>query len=281
MRKVATTFTCATLIWASPVWADESSAENVASTASTAEVAAASTPEVAAAKSSSTAEAPLENAAVDRAFAGSDLPRPDVPVRPHRFGVYFGIRAMNLKHSGYDPYSDSDAFVQHAVGFSFSPVRTRPLSLHFLAEWNLGASSAYARGAQTDLLVNRIALGVEARWMPKSRFYLYAKVVPAAVNLYATIDDYALGATLESSAWTYMIDTSGGAALRLGTAGKEPGRTASFWLMMDWGYTFAGQTSMTFRPKEIEDDTRKFGAINLPSFQPSGFITRASFGVTF
>lgn len=228
-------------------------------------------------------ELTLDNAAVNRAFAGGagEIKPLDVAVRPHRFGFYFGIRAMNIKSPGYDPYSDSDALVQNAIGFSFSPWRTRPLSLHFLGEWNLGASTAYARGAQTDLLLNRIALGLEARWMPKSRFYLYAKVVPSLMHLGGEIDDWELGVKLESSSWAFLVDASAGAAIRLGTAGTEPKRTVSFWLMMDWGYTFASQASMTFRPADIDDASRTFGAINLPGLRPGGFITRSSFGVTF
>ncbi len=273
MKKVATVIACATSLWAAPVCAGENPEENTAVTESA--------PQVTTSKSASPDEISVDNAAVDRAFAGGDLPRPEVRIRPHRYGLYFGIRAMNLKDPGYDPYSDSDAFVQNALSFSFSPMRTRPFSLHFLAEWNIGASSAYARGAQTDLLINRVALGIEGRWMPKSRFYLYAKVVPSAANIDAEIDDYALGGTLETNVWTFLLDTSAGAALRLGTAGKEPGRTVSFWLMMDWGYTFAKAAEMKFQPVDESDPTRRFGIINLPNFQVNGFVTRATFGLTF
>lgn len=226
-------------------------------------------------------EIELYNAAVNRAFAGGEVKQPEAPARTHHFGVYIGFRFLNLTHPGYDPYSESDALVQNALGFSFTPWKSERLQLHFLGEWNIGASTAYARGAQTDLLVNRIALGVEGRWMPKSRFYLYAKIVPSVVNLSGKIEDWDLGVDLESSSWAMVLDTSAGAALRLGTAGKAPGRTASFWLMMDWGYAFASQASMTFRPPEIEDEPRKFGSINLPGLRPGGFVTRASFGVTF
>ena len=150
-----------------------------------------------------------------------------------------------------------------------------------MAEWNIGASNAYARGAQTDLLVNRLALGIEGRWMPRSRFYLYAKVVPAAANIDAEISDYALNGTLETNVWTFLLDTSAGAAVRLGTAGKEPGRTVSFWLLMDWGYTFAKAAEMKFQPVDESDPARRFGTINLPNFQMNGFVTRATFGLTF
>lgn len=274
MRKAAASFAFAAFVSASAAWAQDKPAavELVAAPAAV---------DQAPAESSATGELTLDNAAVNRALAGGESKLLDVPVRPHRFGVYIGFRAMNVKNPGYDPYSTGDALVQHALGFSFSPWRTRPLSLHFLGEWNMGASTAYARGAETNLLVNRIALGLEGRWMPKSRFYLYGKLVPSLVHLGGEIDDYELGVTLESSSWAVMLDASAGAALRLGTAGKEPKRTASFWLMMDWGYSFASQASMTFRPADVDDESRTFGAINLPGLRPGGLVTRSSFAVTF
>lgn len=224
----------------------------------------------------------LDNDAMNRAFVGEEEPKPVMTTpRPHRFGVYLGVRAMNIKNSGYDPYSESDALAQNALGFSFTPWRSRPWSLHFLAEYNYGASTAYARNASTELSVNRFALGVEGRWMPKSRFYLYAKVVPALVRFDGEINDGDLGVTLESVSTAFLLDTSAGAALRLGTAGKEPKRTVSFWLMMDWGYTFATQAAMTFAPANMDDETRSFGSINLPGLRLGGFVTRGAFAVTF
>jgi hypothetical protein len=274
MKRAAATFAFVTFVSAPAAWAQDKP-EAVEATPTPAAVDASST------EQSGNGESTLDNAAVNRAFAGGEVNDPVVSVRPHRFGVYLGFRAMNVKDPGYDPYSDGDALVQNSIGVTFSPWRTRPLSLHLLAEWNMGGSSAYARGAHTNLLVNRIALGLEGRWMPKSRFYLYAKLVPSLVHLGGEINDGELGVKLESSSWTFALDASAGAALRLGTAGTEPKRTASFWLMMDWGYTFAGQASMTFRPAEIEDESRTFGAVNLPSLRPGGFVTRASFAVSF
>jgi hypothetical protein len=227
-------------------------------------------------------EIPLENEAMNRAFVGEDEPKPLLLTpRPHRFGVYLGVRAMNIKDAGYDPYSESDALAQNAFGLSFTPWRSRPWSVHLLAEYNYGGSSAYARNVPTQLDVHRFALGVEGRWMPRSRFYLYAKVVPALARIYGEIDDSDLGVSLESASTAFLCDTSAGAALRLGTAGKEPKRTVSFWLMMDWGYTFATQTAMSFSPANIDDETRKFGAINLPGLRLGGFVTRGAFAITF
>lgn len=275
MKKMAMAIASASFLCAAPVWADEP--VEVAVPVKDPPVEIAKT----AAASEMNGEIHLDNAAVNRAFAGGEVVPPAVPVRPHRFGVYLGFRATNVKNAGYDPYSYGDALVQNAVGLSFSPWRTQPWSVHFLAEWNMGVSSADARGYSSELTVNRFALGAELRWMPKSRFYLYGKVVPSLAHLGAEIDDWDLGVSLESSSWAPMLDLSAGAALRLGTAGKEPKRTVSFWLMMDWGFTLAGQAAMSFTPDNIDDPTRTFSAVNLPGLRPGGFVTRGAFAITF
>lgn len=276
MSRAAAAFAFATFVCAPTAWADDE-----AQPAAESQDTAALQPTADASASGAVA---VDNAALNRAFADNNEPvvyGNIVPVHRQRFGVYIGFRAINVKHPGYDPFSESDALATSAIGFSFTPSRSQRFSLHFATEWNIGSSTAYARGAQTDLLVNRVALGLEGRWMPKSRFYLYARVMPAAVHLAGKIEDWELGVDLESSSWTFAVDTSAGAALRLGTAGKEPKRTTSFWLMMDWGYVFAGQADMTFLPAKNEEEPRNFGAINLPGLRPGGFVTRASFAVTF
>ena len=67
MRKVATTITCATLLWAAPVLAGENPEGSGAA------------PEAAPAAPTASEEISVDNAAVNRAFAGGDLPR-----RPER-----------------------------------------------------------------------------------------------------------------------------------------------------------------------------------------------------
>lgn len=275
MKKMAMAIASASLLCAAPVWADEP--VEVAVPVKDPPVEVAKT----AAASETNGEIHLDNAAVNRAFAGGEVAPPAIPVRPHRFGIYLGFRATNVTNPGYDPYSYSDALTQNALGLSFSPWRTQPWSVHFLAEWNMGVSSADVRGYSSELTVNRFALGAELRWMPKSRFYLFGKVVPALAHLGAEIDDWDLGVSLESSSWAPMVDLSAGAALRLGTAGKEPKRTVSFWLMMDWGFTLAGQAAMSFTPANIDDPTRSFSAVNLPGLRPGGFVTRGAFAITF
>jgi hypothetical protein len=201
---------------------------------------------------------------------------------PHHFGIQVGVRTTHIPHSGYDPYADSNGLAQASFVGVYTPWRTLPFSVHLVGEWNIGRSTSIARGDPTSLAIHRIALGIEGRYEPVSRLYLFAKVAPSALHLRGEIEDFGLGATLTSRTWTWGLDTTGGAALRLGNAGKEGDPAATFWLMLDMGYSFTGEAEMIYRPAELdENENRRFGDIALPSIGPGGFVTRFGGAVTF
>ena len=77
------------------------------------------------------------------------------------------------------------------------------------------------------------------------------------------------------------MDTTAGAALRLGSAGPEEDPNASFWLSAELGYSFAGSTDMPYTANLADDDPRQFGTVDLPAIRPSGFANRITFGVSF
>lgn len=200
---------------------------------------------------------------------------------PHHIGLQFGVRTTNIPNGGYDPFSESNGLAQASIAATFTPWRSLPFSAHALAEWNIGASHAMARGADTSLTMHRFALGVEGRYEPISRLYFFAKLAPAAVHARAEIEDFALSAELTSRSWTWAVDTTGGAALRLGNAGKDHDPSATFWLMLEMGYSFAGEAEMVLTPVEDQDEPRRFGSVALPGLTPSGFLTRFAGAVTF
>jgi hypothetical protein len=127
----------------------------------------------------------------------------------------------------------------------------------------------------------RFALGLEGRYEPISRLYFFAKLAPAAFHVRADIKEVYLGATLKSRSWTWGLDTTGGAALRLGSSGKEDDPSATFWLMLEMGYSFAGKADMVLTPDDVEEESRRFGEVTLPGLQPSGFLTRFAGAMTF
>ena len=108
------------------------------------------------------------------------------------------------------------------------------------------------------------------------------KVAPAALHLRGSIDDPAIGRPLVSRSWTFGLDTTGGAALRIGTASKSNGNPAvSFWLTGELGYSFAMKTDMVYAPGEDEEDPRTFGEITLPSLRLGGPVGKLAFALSF
>jgi hypothetical protein len=200
---------------------------------------------------------------------------------PHHIGLQFGVRTTNIPASGYDPFAESNGLAQASIAGTFTPWRSLPFSAHAIAEWDVGGSNAEARGATTNLTMFRFALGLEGRYEPISRLYFFAKVAPAALHARSEIEDFALSATLKARSWTWALDTTGGAALRLGDAGKDYDPSATFWLMLEMGYSFAGNAKMVHTPAEIDDEPRRFGSVALPDLNPSGFLTRFAGAVTF
>jgi hypothetical protein len=200
---------------------------------------------------------------------------------PHHIGLQFGLRITNIPSSGFDPFSDSNGLAQGSMAATFTPWRSLPFSVHGIAEWNIGGTQARARGAGTRLTMYRFALGAEARFEPISRLYFFAKLVPSAIHARAEVEEMSLGAELKARSWTWALDTTGGAAYRIGNSGKESDPSATFWVMLEMGYSFAGEARMVLTPGEIEDEPRRFGSVALPGLDPSGFLTRFGGMVTF
>lgn len=214
-------------------------------------------------------------------------PEPKKPARrarPHRFQIQFGLRTTLIPNEGYDPYAEGNGLAQAAFTFAYSPWRTLPFSVYGVGEWNIGgASSAMARGADSALIYNRLALGVEGRYEPISRLYMYLKVMPAAINVSGTFNNYGVFPTLEGDAWTWGLDTTAGAAIRVGNIGRDETPKTTFWFMLDLGYSFAGEANIVLRPTANDDslEGRRFGGIPLTPFTPSGVLWRFAFSAAF
>lgn len=236
--------------------------------------------------------------AADRAIAPEDAPDPGVgalqppaelppepagPPHKQRFSLGLGFRGGVVSSPGYDPYSSNDSLPMASLHGTFTPWPTRPVAFSLVAEWDYGSSEATARGVPSSFDMHRVALGLESRYTPITRMAFFARVIPAAIRAGATVEDPYLANKLEASAWTWGVDVTGGAAVRVGAVGTNENPLVSFWLALDMGYRFAGTTSMRFRPGDLteEDQTRRFGEIPLTDLDLSGFIGRFSLSISF
>jgi hypothetical protein len=198
-------------------------------------------------------------------------PRPDV-----HFDA--GLRGMLISSPGFDPYAGNDLLMQLSLGAGLTVLRAGNVSILLFARWDWGSRTDVARGEDTSLEVHRLGGGAETRWQLARRFYLSAKLSPAALYLRGSIADTSIDRLLVSRTWTWGLDVTGGAGLLM--AGRSTHGTG-FWLTGDLGYAFAGTSAMTFAPASSTDDPRKFGSVMLPSIRPSGPVSRLGLALSF
>ena len=214
----------------------------------------------------------------------ADTVEPSAPsYAPSRMGIEAGLRTSVLEHPGFDPYSDDNLMAQFAFALRAVPLHVNFPGGHFGialgGEYDVGASSASARGAASELLMHRLAGGAEL-YVDWWRLRMFVRGMPAAIHLSAQLADAGAPDELEAHAWTWGMDVTGGLRFRLGTVGTERDPRARFWLLVEAGYTFAGEAEMSFAPAEV-DDSARVGSVTLPSLQPDGFVNRLGVGVSF
>lgn len=204
-----------------------------------------------------------------------EAPPPQAAPPYPEISISAGLRGMLLPSIGFDPYAGNDFLGQLSIAGAIAVVRTRHASILLFGEWDVGTRSGTARGQDTSLTLHRLGGGAETRLLLARRFYLSAKLAPAALHLRGTLRDSDMDRPLVSRNWTWGLDTTGGVGVLLG------GARVQAWITLDLGYMFAGERGMTYAPGSDEEDTRRFGAVTLPSIKPSGAVSRLALAVTF
>lgn len=218
--------------------------------------------------------------AIDSTEPAPGTARKERPV-PHLIATEIGLRMTYIVHEGFDPYAEKNGYGQVSLAGAYTFWQGTPISVAAGAEWNFGVARAEARGDATALTIHRLAASLQVRYAPVRRLSMFAKLAPAALHIRGDIEDIELSQTLEARTWTWALDATGGAALLLGSAGRDDRPSASFWFSVELGYSFAGEVEMMYRPDSDEDEVRHFGDVRLPNIRPSGFLNRFAFGVSF
>jgi hypothetical protein len=208
-------------------------------------------------------------------------PEPEGPYVPHWMAVEAGVRNFVIFDDGIDPYSSSNLFAQGAFGLTFVPFHTGPSSFGVTAEYDVGVKSHHVRFVDSSLVLHRIGLGLHAQ-VVLGRFRIFARAVPAAWYAQASLDDSGVDRPTVAGGWTWGMDATGGAAIRLGSAGGPSHDPAvRFWLLAELGYGFAGAIPMRFGPEEDEEDPRQYGEVTLPDVKPAGLVNRIAVSLSF
>jgi hypothetical protein len=168
-----------------------------------------------------------------------------------------------------------------AIGGTWSPLRFGSVALGLAAEYDLGARSGTARGAEASLTVHRATLGARMEWAATRWLSLQLKASPGITHVRASIDDGSMADSLAARGTGFALDATGGAAFRLGSSGHPEQPRARFWLLAELGYAFATPIKMEFSPDVDAEDTRRFGAVRLPDLRVAGATGRVAFAMTF
>jgi hypothetical protein len=202
---------------------------------------------------------------------------------PHWLGAELGLRAMLVTHDGFEPFAEKDVSLvgQLVVAASIAPLHLDPITISVVPEYNVGAKSHDVRGQESSLTLHRLAAGVRVDATITRHFHVFGRVAPAAVYLHGSLQDAAVDRSVVANGWTWGLDTTAGIALLLGTVGDRQSPLVGFWVLVEYGYMFAGEKDLSYAPADDEDDPRQFGSIDLPPIRPGGVINRVSVALSF
>jgi hypothetical protein len=217
------------------------------------------------------------------ARAADDLPpaityaRPGIPHGSGLWQVSVGGRTALLRSGGYDPFATNDAFGQ----VSFSAFRALGAGPGFASAvgliWEDGSTRSQARGLDTRLSMQRLALALEERFAPRPWAYAMLRLAPGWLWGNASLTDPSIPAPLRTSFSTFGVDASAGVAARLTPAAMAFG----LWLMSDVGYGWAPTQHMALAPDLPAADRNKAGVTTLSDLGPSGIFFRFSVALSY
>lgn len=214
--------------------------------------------------------------------AAQDLAPTGRDTRVRFWAIDTGVRNTFVKDTAFDPYSVNDAFTQWSVGMSRTSMVRGSFSFAPGFRWDVGSSSATARGATTDLLGHRLTVPLEARFHEASWLYFFGRVAPGAMYQRSKVTDASLGESMTDSGWVPASDFSLGASLMFASFSDDPGsRAPRFWLTPEVGYAWSGRASAALSPKTEADDPRAFGTLSMTGATLRGAFFRINVTSTF
>lgn len=199
-------------------------------------------------------------------------------------GVRLGPRYVWARNAGLDPFAKNDLVIGFQLEGMVRIWHKGPLSAWFLGGWSTGgmASNAMAREMNSSLLFHDLQVGLEGHYARWNRVTLQARIAPGAHYIRTRLTSTDLPYDLVAKNWTWSLDASAGASLLLGAVGDDEWPSARLWLSAEGGYTMTGKVGNKLEADiDDEEERARHGVTTLPSFNLSGVMFRATFGVTF
>lgn len=161
-----------------------------------------------------------------------------------------GYRIAFVGNSGLDPFSENDSVPQVSLSAGRTLLTSGNWSLAALALWDWGSLESTARGAKSELTLNRITLGAEGRYHFFRRLYVFGRLAPGALSQSATLRDAVTGGEQTSASWVFAGDVSAGANFEFAGENRGESKRPRAWVGFDGGYGFATPSNLTFKPAD-------------------------------
>jgi hypothetical protein len=200
--------------------------------------------------------------------------------RESMWRVEIGYRGSYVTDAAYDPFSTNNALPQFSLLASRTLVAGHHLSFAAGLGWDVGGSSAPARGDQASLGIQHLSVPLEGRVHLGRMGYLFVRDGLGAVSAHTQIEDASAAAALSKTQWLFANDVSAGYALLVapGFASSSPAR---FWLQADGGYGWVASDRLDLGPRLASSDTRIIGGVDLGTLDLSGAFFRIAAAASF
>lgn len=183
--------------------------------------------------------------------------------------------------AGYDPYSESNLLGQWSFDATYAFLEQGKISLAAGVAWDIGGSTAEARGIRASLTAHRLTVPIEARYRATEGIYAFARVAPGAAATLATLDEPSSSEKLDASKWAAAADLSAGASFLLGPKKPLTRRGLRFWITPEMGYGWSGASTLQFSPRSEDELVGTQGTTRLGAFAQRGFFWRLGVAMTY
>jgi hypothetical protein len=217
-----------------------------------------------------------------RALAQEDVVPAGVDTHTKFWSIDAGVRNTFIKDAAYDPYSKNDALGQFSIGMARTTIVRSNITFAPGFRWDVGSSTATARGAETSFLAHRLTVPLEARLHAEHWLYVFARFAPGAIYQRSRVVDTSINEALIDTAWVPAADISAGASFRFASfVDSAASHAPRMWITPEVGYAWAGRASAALSPKTESDDPRAFGTLSMTGVTVRGVFFRVNLTTTF
>jgi hypothetical protein len=190
-------------------------------------------------------------------------------------------RGSFINDAGYGPFSTNQYFGQ--ASFTASRTLWREGSWSFApgVGFDVGGSSATARGQPTSLSMQRVSIPLEGRRHFGPWGYAFVRLAPGLALENAEVDDASAPSPLKKSAWMFSTDVSAGYAWLITPRFDRFEQKARVWVQGDVGYGWVAGDELALLASGASGSSGNTGGADLGSLTMAGPFLRLGAAVSF